>query len=100
MTRFWLLQQEAMNLARTFTNVTVGARLSSSAFFSTWPTSPSGQIADDPDHRWHFLAVPCRSPDATGRMVTCVSTLDSDEVIHHEEGACPHRPYYATRTPA
>ncbi len=98
MTRFWLLQQEATDLARTFTHVTVGAGLSSSAFFSTWPTSPSGKVADDPDHRWHFLAVPCRSSDAIGRMVACVSTLDPDELIHHEERACPHRTYPSRMT--
>lgn len=91
-TRGHLLKLEAVALTEAF-----GWQhedQTASRFFSNFWTSPSGRTAQPPVTRRHFLAVPCISITAVGRMAACLSSVDPNDVIHHQEGHCPYRQYY------
>lgn len=92
LTRRQLLERESLALTEAF-GLQHGAAPAGSLFFSDWWTSPSGRTALFPVTRAHFLAVPCSSVAAVGRMAACVSYETPDTVTHHLEGACPFRTY-------
>ena len=95
LTRRQLLERESLALTEAF-GLQHGAAPAGSLFFSDWWTSPSGRTALFPVTRAHFLAVPCSSVAAVGRMAASLSSIDPDDVVHHKEGRCPYRDYSGT----